>query len=310
MPCTQLLLVGAGLALLFGGGETLVRGAVALAARLGLPPALIGLTVVGFGTSMPELVVSLDAALGGTNDIAVGNVLGSNIANILLILGLSALVWPIATAGLSLRRDLMAMLGATLVLIPLFLLGSVGRIAGAALVAGLAVYLWSAFRDPSQGDGGDAGTDAAARTPFLHALGFVAAGLLALVFGARFLVDGAVTIARDLGVSEAFIGLTIVAVGTSLPELATSVVAALRRQSGIAVGNVVGSNIFNVLGILGLTATLSPLVLSPRFLIIDLPVVIAASLALIVLLRQPRIGRLVGAALLAAYAGYVVFGLG
>jgi cation:H+ antiporter len=312
MLFSQVLLIGAGLALLLAGGEALVRGAVALAARLGLAPALIGLTVVGFGTSMPELVVSLDAAFGGTPDIALGNVLGSNIANILLILGLSAMIWPIATTGLALRRDLIAMLGAALVLVPLFAWGSVGHLTGSALVAGLGVYLWLAFRRAAPADlevspHGD--LIASSRGALPRAVLAVALGLVCLVLGARFLVDGAVAVARDLGISEAFIGLTVVAVGTSLPELATSFVAALRRQSAIAVGNVIGSNIFNVLGILGLTAAISPLHVTPRFLTFDLPIVLVASLVLIVLLRRDQIGRLAGLAMVAAYAGYVAFGL-
>ena len=305
----DLLLIGAGLALLFVGGEALVRGAVALAARLGLSPVVIGLTVVGFGTSMPELVVSLNAALGGTPDIALGNVVGSNTANILLIAGIAALVWPIRTAGLHLGRDLVAMLAAALMLVPLFALGSLSRWTGAILLAALAGYLVMTFRASRAAP--DAGAEAAPTPlPLPLTLAYLAGGLLMLVFGARWLVDGAVAVARDLGVSEAFIGLTIVAIGTSLPELATSMIAALRRQSAIAVGNVVGSNIFHVLGILGATALIAPIPVAPRFLTLDLPVMLAATLLLIALLRAPAIGRLAASALLAGYAAYVVLALG
>lgn len=303
------LLIALGLGLLFVGGEALVRGAVALAHRWRLPPVLIGLTIVGFGTSMPELVVSLRAALAGTPDIALGNVVGSNIANALLIIGVAALVWPIDTRGLNLRRDLIVMLAAAAVLVLPFAQEIVGRGAGLALLAGLAVYLVTAFRQsrtapevgevPPRGIGGLPG-----------ALTMVALGLVALVLGARWLVDGAVTVARDFGVSEAFIGLTIVAVGTSLPELATSVIAALRRQSAIAVGNVVGSNIFNVLGILGVTAAVAPVPVAPRFLLLDLPAMLAASLLLALLLRTARIGRALGAGLVVAYGAYVWFAAG
>jgi len=300
---SPLLLVGAGLALLFFGGDLLVRGAMALAARLGVPATLIGLTVVGFGTSMPELVVSVDAALRGTPDIALGNVVGSNTANVLLIVGLAALVWPIRTAGLSLGRDLLAMLAASAALLPLFWIGTVTRGAGAALVAALALYLAQSIRAAR------AEPDAEPlRTVSLPKSGLLTlAGLAMLIVGARALVSGAVEIARDLGVSEAFIGLTVVAVGTSLPELATSLVAALRRQSAIALGNVVGSNLFNVLGILGVTALIAPVPVATRFLTIDLPVMAGAGLALALLMQRPSIGRGTGIMLLAAYAAYVVF---
>ena len=298
----DVLLIVAGLAGLFIGGEALVRGASGLAARLGLPPLLIGLTVVGFGTSTPELLVSVDAALRGAPGIAIGNIVGSNIANILLILGLSALIFPMTVAG-GLRRDLAWMLAAAVALVPLFALGEMGRLAGLALVLGLATYLWMAFRGAGASEG-----DAYAPMTVPRALVIVALGLAGLMVGARFLVDGAVAVARDLGVSEAFIGLSIVAVGTSLPELATSVIAALRRQSALAVGNIVGSNIFNVLGILGVTALVAPIPVEPRFLTFDLPVMLAVSAALAAILwRGGSIGRMAGAGLLAAYGVYLAF---
>lgn len=291
--------VVAGLVLLFAGGEGLVKGASALAARLGMAPALIGLTVVGFGTSLPELLVSVNAALGGSPDIALGNVVGSNTANILLIAGIAALLWPIATRGLNMGRDSLWMLAAALAVLVPSALGMVGRPLGLALLAALAVYLVTAIRsaEPSEGE-------IPALSPAMLALSLVL-GLAALVGGAHLLVTGAVGLARDWGLSEAFIGLSIVAVGTSLPELATSVVAALRRQPAIAVGNVVGSNIFNVFGILGTTALIAPVPVAPRFLTFDVPVMIAASVALVLTLRLPVIGRLWGVALLAAYAAYV-----
>lgn len=301
----EYLLVALGLAGLFLGGEFLVRGSVAVARGFAISPLLIGLTVVGFGTSTPELLVSVDAAWRGLPDIALGNVIGSNIANILLIVGVAALVWPIAVSGASLRRDLAVMLAAALVLLPFFFLGEVSRLAGALLVAGLATYLVVAYRagraapEPDTEDGPSLTTG--------KALLVVAIGLVALIIGARLLVDGAVTIARDFDISEAFIGLTIVAVGTSLPELATSLIAAFRRQSDIAIGNVVGSNIFNILGILGVTALIAPVPVASRFLSFDLPVMIAASLALaLLLLARSWVGRVSGLVLLAAYAIYVI----
>jgi len=298
------LFVMLGLAGLFVGGEFLVRGSVAVARSFGISPLLIGLTVVGFGTSMPELLVSVDAALRGLPDIALGNVVGSNIANILLIIGASALLWPITLAGSFPKRDLATMLMAALLLLPLFALGAVGRSAGMVLVGGLVVYLVLAF----QGARGEQEVepDATLAMPLWVAGGLVVVGLLALLVGARLLIDGAVAIARDFGLSEAFIGLTIVAVGTSLPELATSLVAALRRQSDIAIGNVVGSNIFNILGILGVTAIITPIPVAARFLAFDLPVMLVASLLLAgLLLFRWSLGRPVGLLMLVAYAAYV-----
>lgn len=297
-----LFLLG-GLVGLFFGGEALVRGAVGIARRLSIPPLLIGLTVVGFGTSTPELLVSADAAWRSVPDIAIGNIVGSNIGNILLIVGLSALIWPISVPGGTLRRDTAVMIAAALILPPVFWLGEMGRLSGAVLVAGLIAYLVWAYFKPGVGTADD---DPAPMLPLWQAALWVAAGLVALMVGARFLVDGAVSIARGYGISEAFIGLTIVAVGTSSPELATSLIAAFRRQSEIAIGNIVGSNIFNVLGILGITALIAPIPVAGRFLNFDLPVMIAASLVLTgLLLLRPRIDRLTGIGLLLAYAAYV-----
>ncbi len=296
--------VVAGLIGLFFGGEALVRGSVGVARRLAIPPLLIGLTVVGFGTSTPELLVSVDAALRGVPDIAVGNIVGSNIANILLIVGLTALVWPITVMGATLRRDTLVMVAAALALLPVFALGLIGRLPGLVLVAGLAGYLVWAYRTPGAAEPEDADLPAPSST-WVSIL-WVVGGLVVLMAGARFLVDGSVNIARGFGISEAFIGLTIVAVGTSLPELATSLIAAFRRQSEIAIGNIVGSNIFNVLGILGLTALITPVPVAGRFLTFDLPVMIVASLVLTaLLLTRPQIGRVMGVVLLLAYVGYV-----
>lgn len=294
----------AGLIGLFLGGEFLVRGSVGIARRMAIPPLLIGLTVVGFGTSTPELLVSVEAAWRGVPDIALGNIVGSNIANILLIVGLSALVWPIRVIGATLRRDTAVMMAAALVLVPIFYLGQVGRLSGALLVAGLAVYLVWAYLKPGVAVIEEEGVPAPSSLPV--SVLWVAGGLIALMLGARFLVDGAVAIARGYGISEAFIGLSIVAVGTSLPELATSLIAALRRQSEIAIGNIIGSNIFNVLGILGVTALITPIPVASRFLSFDLPVLIAVSLVLCALLvTRPVVGRGVGVAMLAGYAAYM-----
>ena len=281
-----------------------MRGSVGIARRMAIPPLLIGLTVVGFGTSTPELLVSVDAALRGAPDIAIGNIVGSNIANMLLIVGVTCLVWPIAVSGSTLRRDTAVMVIGVLALVPIFAIGEMGRFAGGLLVTGLASYLIWAYLQP-----GDAAVEDIDTPPLVSALVsvlWVVGGLVVLMFGARFLVDGSVSIARGFGVSEAFIGLTIVAIGTSLPELATSVIAAFRRQSEIAIGNIVGSNIFNVLGILGITALIKPIPVADRFLNFDLPIMIMVSFILtILLLTRPVIGRKVGLAGLAGYAVYV-----
>jgi len=299
------LYIALGLTGLFLGGDALVRGSVALARRLSISPLLIGLTVVGFGTSTPELLVSVDAALGGVPDVALGNVIGSNIANILLIVGVTALIWPIPVPVATLRRDTGVMVVAALLLVPFLALGELGRLAGAALVSALAGYLIWAYLQP--GDAATDDTDLPPAMPAPRALLWLVGGLVALLFGARFLVDGAVSIARDSGLSEAFIGLSIVAVGTSLPELATSVVAALRRQPAIAIGNVIGSNIFNVLGIIGVTAIITPIPVAPRFAVFDVPVMIAVSALLAaLLLMRASLGRIVGAAMLAGYAAYII----
>lgn len=294
----------AGLIGLFLGGEALVRGSVGIARRMAIPPLLIGLTVVGFGTSTPELLVSVQAALRDVPDIAIGNIVGSNIANILLIVGLTSLIWPIRVSGATLRRDTTVMVAAAVALVPLFAMGEIGRPSGGLLILALAGYLAWAYIQPGAAidDDGDRSVPASILVSALWVLG----GLAFLMFGARFLVDGSVSIARDFGVSEAFIGLTIVAVGTSLPELATSIIAAFRRQSEIAIGNIIGSNIFNVLGILGATALITPVPVADRFLTFDLPIMIAASLALTaVLLTRPVIGRAIGVGALIAYAAYI-----
>ncbi len=294
-----------GIVALFLGGEALVRGSVGIARRFAMPPLLIGLTVVGFGTSTPELLVSVGAAWRGAPDIALGNVVGSNIANILLIVGISAMVWPIRVMGDTLRRDTAVMMAAALALVPIFAMGLMGRPAGAILFAALIAYLVWAYRQ-SRNQLVAADDLDGAPTSTGVSLVWVVGGLVLLMVGARFLVDGAVAIARDFGLSEAFIGLTIVAVGTSLPELATSLIAALRKQSEIAIGNIIGSNIFNILGILGLTAVITPVPVASRFLMFDLPILIAVSTILTgLLLLRPRIGRGIGLVFVLAYALYI-----
>ena len=297
---TYLLFV-VGLLGLFFGGEYLVRGASSIARRFGISPLVIGLTIVGFGTSAPEMLVSVNAALAGQPAIAIGNVLGSNIANILLILGVSAVIAPLIIPARRLARDLAFMLVATGVIWVMLLDGMVSRIEGGVLLAGLAVFLFMAFSSgsvPQEDDPLETSVAKAALMTF--------GGLVLLVIGAHFLVESASTIARTFGISEAVIGLTIVAVGTSLPELATSVIAAYRRQTEIAVGNIVGSNIFNLFGILGVTAMIAPIPAEARFAMIDMPWVAATAVGLSVLaVWLGGLPRVAGVALLAAYAGYL-----
>jgi cation:H+ antiporter len=314
-----LLEIVAGMALLLGGGEALVRGAVAIARRLGVSPLLIGLTLVGYGTSTPELVACLEAAFAGVPDVALGNVVGSNIANVLLILAAAVLIAPARIEPKSFRRDAVALSVSALAAVAVAATGEVGRLAGLVLVALLVLYTVQTYRAETahpdewgailaaEGELKDGSRPLGFRLAVPLALG----GILATVVGAGLLIDGAVTLARGLGVGELVIGLTLVAVGTSLPELATGLVAAWRGQAELAYGNVVGSNIYNVLGILGVTALVSPLPVPPVLLAFDLPVMLAATAALILFaLTGWRIGRREGAVLLAGYALYlgVLFG--
>lgn len=303
----------AGLVLLVIGAELLVRGASRLAARLGIPPLIIGLTVVAFGTSSPEMAVSVQAALKGSGDIAIGNVLGSNIFNILLILGLSALIVPLVVSRQLVRLDVPVMIGASLLAFALALDQSLGRLDGLLLFAGILVYTGAlivlARKEPQPTALPD---DAAAlpsgpRTWLLDGL-LIAAGLGLLVLGADWLVQGAVTLARALGLSELLIGLTLVAAGTSLPELATSLLAALRGERDIAVGNIIGSNIFNLLAVLGLAAALSPtpISVSPTALAFDFPVMLAVAVACLpIFFANYRISRGEGLLFLLYYCAYV-----
>ncbi|ODM43246.1 calcium/sodium antiporter [Cereibacter johrii] len=298
------ILFVAGLLGLFFGGEFLVRGAANVARSYRISPMVIGLTIVGFGTSTPELLVSLNAALDGASSIAVGNVLGSNIANILLILGLTALIYPVAVDGRRVWKDLAFMVGAAVLLWIMLLGDGLSRIEAGVLVAALLGFLVMSFLS---GRTEAEETDPEALTPVWKSALITLGGLVVLMVGARLLVDSSTQIARSFGISEAVIGLTIVAVGTSLPELATSVIAAWRRHSEIAVGNVIGSNIFNVLGILGITGLVLPIEgLDPRFLREDMPWVLGSSLLLVLLAFALKgVPRWAGVLLLLAYGGYV-----
>lgn len=303
-----LLQLTAGLLFLFGGGELLVRGAQALASRLGVSPLVIGLTVVAFGTSMPELVVSLDAALAGSSDISLGNVVGSNIANIALILGLAALIHPVRVEAKIARLDAPLVAAVTLLLLLLLFDGLLGRWEGALFVAGLLLYLgltlWQESRRERSGEELDLQVRANESRHGLKSSAQVLGGLVLLVAGGHLVVTGAVGVAANMGISEAVIGLTVVAIGTSLPELSTTVVAAVRRHGDIAVGNVVGSNLFNLLGILGITALVTPLSLGALGWV-DLLVMLGLILLLCVLLNlRGGLRRLDGVILLSCYLIY------
>ncbi len=325
MSVMVVLMLVAGLVLLVLGAESLVRGAGSLALRLGITPLVVGLTVVAFGTSAPELAVSVVAALRGSGDLVVGNVVGSNIANIALILGVSAMIMPITVHAAVIRREAPVMLGVAALLPALALLGhsgsaggSLDRWQGAVFVAvGLAytifLYMASKREGPEvraefeSGVLGEA-TETSRRRSLPLDLLLIVGGIGLLVLGSSWLVDGAVAIAKALGVSDLVIGLTVVAVGTSLPELATSVVAALRKQPDMSVGNIVGSNISNLAFVLGSSAVVAPIGVSREAMVRDIPVMLGLTALCIVLMRSGRgLSRIEGALLFVAYALYTVW---
>lgn len=322
---TVLMLLG-GLVALLIGGELLVRGAVRVAEKAGVTPLIVGLVIVGFGTSTPELMTSVQAAAAGSPAIAWGNIVGSNIVNILAILALAALIKPIVLSGGNLLRDTGVCVAASLLLLALAFNGWHGVLIGAAMLGGLIFYVVRCYRDERLETAPTNHTAAYDRQqalemadPQLHnrqngwwwPVLLLLAGLALLMFGARLLVSGAIDLARVAGLSETVIGLTIVAIGTSLPELVTSVVAARRGQAEIAFGNVVGSNIYNILGIGGVTMMVSPAAIPETLFPLDLGVMAAAALVVLAIgLTWRRFGRLTGGLLLVAYAGYVAILLG
>jgi cation:H+ antiporter len=298
-----------GLGLLFLGGEYLVRGAASLATSMGISRVVVGLTVVAFATSAPELAVSLQSALAGQSDVAVGNVVGSNISNILLILGASALLAPLIVARQIVRIDVPMMIAAAGMTYAVALDGAVSRAEGLLMIGILAGYLayavWSSRKEPVAAEG-----DEAMRKQPWKDLFHVALGVAMLVVGGQWLVDGAVAMARIFGISELVIGLTVIAVGTSLPELATSIIAARRGEREIAVGNVVGSNIFNLLAVLAMTAIFAPggVPVPAAALAFDFPVMIAACVACLpIFVTGHEIARWEGGVFLGYYAAYTIY---
>ncbi len=313
----QILLFIAGLVFLVVGAEALVRGASRLAAALGISPLVIGLTVVAFGTSSPELAVSVKSSLSGQAGIALGNVIGSNIFNVLFILGLSAMIVPLIVSQQLVRLDVPLMMVLSVLTFLLSLDGRFGRVDGILFVGGLFAYVGfliaQSRRESAAARADDSARSAGAGTSAVgHVLNgaLVVAGLALLVTGSAWLVDGAVAFAAYLGVSELVIGLTIVAAGTSLPEVVTSLIAALRGERDIAVGNVVGSNIFNLMGVLGVAGIVAPggIPVSASVIGFDLPVMIAVAFACLpIFFTGGVISRKEGALLLAYYAAYTVY---
>ena len=307
------LMAIAGLAILLLTGDLLVRGAVGVACRLGIPPLVIGLTIVAFGTSAPELMICIQAALAGSPGIAIGNVVGSNIANVFLVLGIPAMICPIVCNQPRVLQNALMMLAASFVFTGLAYTGQFGFAEGAFMMALVFAFLWYSARGTRQAGVSDEElleVDGVSGTPHSlpMALGLILAGLLGLPLGAHLLINGATEIAREFQVGEEVIGLSMVAIGTSLPELATTLVAAFRRHCDVAIGNVIGSNVFNLLAIMGATAMVAPVPVPPGFLALDIWVMVfAACILLPFILRQGRINFPMGVVFLAAYIGYLIF---
>ena len=313
------LLAGLGLVILLLAGDALVKGAVNLSLRVGIPALIVSLTIVAFGTSAPELLISINAVLENKPGLALGNVIGSNTANVLLVLGVPAMLAALHTSGCKCRKTYFFMMIATFLFIGLAFTGEFTFVSGLVLLAALSFVLGDAFLEANRHrkqtaamtladeDEGEDVEGADPDMPWWQIIVFLVLGLIGLPLGADLLVDNASIIARQYGVSDAVIGLTLVAVGTSLPELATTVMAALRRQADVALGNVIGSNMFNLLAIIGVTALVGRIPVDPHFLKFDLWVMLAASLMLIpfVIFKQD-IGRVWGVALTLLYLTYIV----
>jgi len=308
-----------GLVILLLAGDALVKGAVNLSLRVGIPALIVSLTIVAFGTSAPELLISVNAVLDDKPGLALGNVVGSNTANILMVLGVPAILSVLHTSECDTRKTYVFMLVASVLFIGLAFLGEFTLVSGLILLAALAFVLTDAFMEAgrhrsanaalalSQADGIEDVEGADPDMPWWQISVFLVLGLVGLPLGADLLVDNASIIARQYGVSDTVIGLTLVALGTSLPELATTVMAALRKQADVALGNVIGSNMFNLLAIIGITAVIGPIPVDPEFLQFDLWVMLAASLLIVpfVFFKQD-IGRVWGVILTGLYVAYVV----
>lgn len=299
----------AGFAGLIIGAEGLVRGALAIAKRLRVPPVIVGLTIVAMGTSTPELVVSVLASIQGQDNISIANIVGSNIFNILFVLGLPALILPLQFSGNLFHRDIKILIAISLATAIFAFTGLTrSRPEAAVLMLGMLAYLWLNYRDSRNHNSSDTSEQPLiAPEPWLKSLVFLIGGIGLLVVGGQMAVNSAVAIATRLGISDTVIGLTIVAIGTSLPELVTSLVAAIRKETGIAVGNVVGSNIFNLLGILGIAGLIRPLQVDPSMLNYDIPSMIASAILLVpIIILRKKITRVDGVILLVLYGIYTL----
>lgn len=302
-----------GFILLLGGAEFLVKGAVGLARRLGISALVIGMTVVALGTSAPEFVVSLNAAFEGVSGIATGNIIGSNIANILLILGISALIAPIVSDPESVRRDGIILLAATALFIILSLSGSLDTLAGILLFGSFIAFLGYSYWRERKGTDEEAAALHAQEAEEVEApsnlwvsLAMTVGGMAAVVYGSELLVDNGTKVARLYGVSEEVIGLTMIAIGTSLPELAASGMAALRGHTDVALGNVIGSNLFNILGVMGAVSLIQPLEVSAQLIQFDLWVMLAATLVMLpFIMSRLTLTRGVGLSFFVIYCGYI-----
>ncbi len=308
---THIILFLAGVLILYLGAEWLVRGSARMAKLLGISPLIIGLTVIGFGTSAPELVVSMVAAIRKVDDIALGNIIGSNIANIGLVLGLSAIISPLKINPGILKRELSIMILVSGILYLMSLDLQISFVEGAILFAGIILFNWLSYFFAKR----ESKTNRAERVGSIRVEGtktrqilFIIAGLVGIIGGAQLMVRSAVFVARELGISELIIGLTIIALGTSLPELAASMVAAFRKESDISIGNVIGSNIFNILMVIGIVAMISPLKVSSETLILEFPVLLIFGIVLVPMMRTGlTISRIEGAILTAGYLSFVSY---
>lgn len=312
MISLQLLFFVIGLVVLYFGAEWLVKGAASLAIRYGIRPMIVGITVVALATSMPEFVVNFFAALSGEDNLALGNIVGSNICNIALILGISSLVIPITVAPSTLRKEYPIMMGVMILFYVLALDGVVSEIDGGLLIAGLLAFFVYLIRDarrqtnPMPEEAKDVAQDEDGSTA--KRIFYILGGMVGLSVGARIMVNAAVTIAESMAISPIIVGLTVVAVGTSLPELAASVAAALNKQVDMSVGNVLGSNLVNVLFVVGLVAMINPLQVDTDSLQIHFPVMLGFSAILLpIAWTQYKITRLEGTLLIAGFIGYLVY---
>ncbi len=296
-----------GFVLLIGGAEYLVKGAVAIANKLKIPAIIVGLTIVAFGTSTPEFVVSIKAALNGAGGISIGNIVGSNIANILFILGVTSVIYPVVCNRKEFLRDYKFLLLVNVLFVCFAITGKFVCWQGLVLLALLFAFIYFNYRNSKDSDASEDTVSILASKSWWVVVLITIAGLIAIMYGADLLVKGAVDIARILGVSEEIIGLTIVAVGTSLPELATTVVAALRKQNGVALGNIVGSNIWNIVFIMGLTSTIIDVEVPRQFLLYDIWVMVLATMLLFpIMLSQNKISRIEGGVFLLIYMAYLL----